>query len=183
MTKGLRRLVIACAALALVLAAVLVRISRQIDVTLLAVEYRLDDPDYAVERTITVQGRDTRNLLGRGTFEGTVAVSGLETAGEDWTAYVTFPPDSHLNITFDRFGSFEHSAVKELYTLLADRNWTEVLILLAEEWDSENGAHHASFDFQTGRFLVSGAPDRAKALDLAASLTRGTVLSSIFSEP
>lgn len=66
MTKGLRRLVIACAALALVLAAVLVRISRQIDVTLPAVEYRLDDPDYAVERTITVQGRDTRNLLGRG---------------------------------------------------------------------------------------------------------------------
>ena len=182
MTKGLRRLLTACAALVLVLAAVLVRISRQIDVTLPAVEYRLDDLDYAVERTITVQGRDTRNLLGRGIFEGTVAVSGLEPAGEDWTAYVTFPPDSHLNITFDRTGSFEHSAVKELYTLLADRNWTEVLILLAEERDSENGAHHTSFDFQTGRFLVSGPPDRAEALGRAAFLTRNTVLSPIFSE-
>lgn len=181
MKKRTRAALIVCAVLVLAVAAVCLPFTRRIDTTLTATEYRLDDPDYAVEHTITVQGYDTRNLLGRGEFEGTFAVSGFETAGDGWTAHVTFPaPDTYWNISFVVPGSFGYMTVKDIYSLLADRRWSSFVALLPEEWTSDNGAHHTSFDPETGRVLISGLADREAALALARELSRGTSLESVF---
>ena len=77
--------------------------SRKIDMTLIATEYRFNDPDYAVEHTVTIRGYDTRNLLGRGNFKGTFAINGWETARKGWTAYVQFPirSGSYFNMNFN----------------------------------------------------------------------------------
>lgn len=182
MKKRTRVILIACAILLLAAAAaVLLPFTRKIDTTLTATEYRLDAPDYAVEHTVAIRGYDTRNLLGRGKFEGTFAVSGFETAGDGWTAHVTFPaPDTYWNISFEVPDGFGYMTGKDIYSLLADRQWSSLVALLPEEWTSDNGAHHASFDPETGRFLVSGPSDRDTALTLARELSRGTSLEPVF---
>ena len=63
--------------------------SREIDVTLTATEFRLDNPDYAVEHTVTIRGRDSRNHLGKGQLQGTISISGLE-GMEDTTEVMAF---------------------------------------------------------------------------------------------
>ena len=54
------------AVLALILAGVLLNHAweQDVDITLTAAEYRLDDPDYAVEHTVTLRGRGGRHLFG-----------------------------------------------------------------------------------------------------------------------
>jgi len=61
-------LFITCIALLVTMAILNFPGSRAIDVTLTATEYRLDDPNFAAEHTVAIQGRDTRNLLGKGRF-------------------------------------------------------------------------------------------------------------------
>lgn len=182
MKKRTRVILVACAILLLAAAAaVLLPFTRKIDTTLTATEYRLDDPDYAVEHTVTIQGYDTRSLLGRGKFEGTFAVSGFETAGDGWVAHVTLPaPDTYWNTSFVVPDSFGYITGKDIYSLLPNRQWSSFVALLPEEWTSDNGAHHASFDPETGRFLVSGPPDRKAALALARELSKGTSLEPVF---
>ena len=63
--------------------------SREIDVTLTATEFRLDNPDYAVEHTVTIRDRDSRNHLGKGQLQGTISISGLE-GMEDTTEVMAF---------------------------------------------------------------------------------------------
>ena len=72
-----RVLLTLCGIAALAAAIVCLPVSREINTTAAATEYRLDDPAYAVEHTVVIHGHDTRNLLGYGVFEGTFAVSGF----------------------------------------------------------------------------------------------------------
>ena len=58
-----RVLLTLCGIAALAAAIVCLPVSREINTTAAATEYRLDDPAYAVEHTVTIQGRDARNLL------------------------------------------------------------------------------------------------------------------------
>ena len=154
--------------------------SRKIDTTLIATEYRFNDPDYAVEHTITIRGYDTRNLLGRGTFEGTFAVSDWETAQEGWSAYIQFPirSDSYFNMNFnDPSGQ---AITRNTFSMLADRDWTRFVGLILESTEHNDGTVTGSFDPETGRFLVSGPPDRTVALTLASELAKGTSLEALF---
>ena len=69
MERRSRVILIVCAVLLLLITLTLCfPVSRKIDTTLIATEYRFNDPDDAVEHTVTIRGCDTRNLLGRGTF-------------------------------------------------------------------------------------------------------------------
>lgn len=154
--------------------------SRQIDTTLTAVEYRFGDPDYVVEHTVTIRGRDTRNRLGRGTFEGSIAVQGWETAGEDWTFRVTFPLEERAFNIEASSSDDSFSQVRDICSLTVDRDWTAFVALLPEERWGDDGSHSARFDPETGRFLVSGPADREAALLRAAELSRGTVIEELF---
>lgn len=182
MKKRTRVILIVCVVLVLaVIAAVCLPFTRKIDTTLTATEYRFDAPDYAVDHTVTIQGYDTRNLLGRGKFEGTIAVSGFQTAGDGWIAHVTFPaPDTYGNIWFEVPNGYGQVMTTGIYSLLSDRDWTSLLALLPEERDTSNGAHEASFDPMNGHFLVSGPAGRDDAMAQAAALAKGTALAPIF---
>lgn len=161
-------------------AAVCLPFARKIDATLTATEYRFDDPDYTVEHTVIIRGCDTRNLLGRGTFKGTFAVSGWETAQEGWTAYVQFPirSDSYFNMNFnDPSGQ---AITRNTFSMLADRDWTRFVGLILESTEHGDGTVTGSFDPESGCFLVSGPPDRTAALALASELAKGTSLEPIF---
>ena len=182
MKRRARVILIVCVVLALAaVAAVCLPFTRKINTTLTATEYRLDDPDYAVEHTVAIRGYDTRSLLGRGKFEGTFAVSGFETAEDGWVAHVIFPvPDTYWNISYVVPDSFRYMIGKDIYSLLPDRQWSSFVALLPEERTSGSGDHYASFDPETGRILVSGSPDREAALALARELSRGTSLEPVF---
>ncbi len=181
MKKRSRVVLITCVVLLLLAALILCFPgSRKIDMTLIATEYRFNDPDYAVEHTVTIRGYDTRNLLGRGYFKGTFAVSGWETARKGWTAYVQFPirSGSYFNMNFnDPSGQ---AITRNTFSMLADRNWTHFAGLILESTERSVGTVTGSFDPGTGRFLVSGPPDRTAALSLASELAKGTSLEPLF---
>lgn len=185
LSKRERGVLLGAAAVTVLLAvAWMLPTSRQIDTTLTAVEYRFDDPDHAVEHTVAIQGRDTRNRLGRGEFEGTIAVKGWETAGENWIFRATFPLEERMfNIDAIHIDVIHPGGLRftrDICSLTADRDWTAFVALLPEEkWDAD-GSHSASFDPDTGRFLVSGPADRETALSRAAELSKGTAIERIF---
>ena len=122
-------------------------------------------------------GYDTRNLLGKGDFEGTFAVDGWETAGEGWLTKVTFPePHTYTNVWYQNPAGYWVST-RELCALLANRDWSAFVGLLYEH----NGPDSAYLNAETCRFLVSGSLPRDEALALAADLTKGTSLEPVFS--
>lgn len=184
MKKRFRVVLIVCAVLALaVLATFCLPFTREIDTTLTAVEYRFDDPDYAVKHTVTIRGYDTRNLLGRHwKFVGTFAVSGFETAGDGWVAHVTFPiPETYGNTYFEVPHGNGYITAADIFSLLPNRNWTSFTALIQETSQDQDGSLHGSFDPETARFLVSGPAGRNAALYRALDLTKGTALEPIFS--
>lgn len=161
---------------AIILAALLVFLawlfpgSRNIDVTLTATEYRLDDPDYAVEHTVTIQGRDSRNRLGKGAFQGTIAISGLE--GMEDATEVLASLDSEYPLTTEAF----REPTIPLSVLVPNWDYTEFLALLSNE--SADGVR--STGGASMRFLVSGPPDRDAALSKAADLAKNTFWADSF---
>lgn len=124
-------------------------------------EYRLDDPDCAVARTVRIQGYDTRNLLGRGRFEGTLQVSGIDT-GAFQTAHAAFPVSpGTANVWYAEPNGYR--APQEIFSLSAERDWSAVALLLLDGPPEDGGGW-------TGLVLVSGPPDREAALALAERL-------------
>lgn len=171
-------LYIAALVLAIAVWACLMPGSRKIDTVVLATEYSFADPDYRVERTVTIQGYDTRNILGKGKFEGTFAAPGWTNAGDGWHTVAPFPMPEHYINVWNIMP--ESSAPNDLASLLPSRDWTAFVCLLQESWVDANGDGHASLDPETCRFLVSGALSRDEALALAADLTRDTPLEVVF---
>lgn len=115
-----------------------------------------------------IHGHDTRNLLGYGHFEGTFAVSGFESGQEGWTFRVSFSGKKSLGTAFSRRPSGE-ACTRDLFHLLADRDWSDFAGLIMEVTDH---ADHSSGNFSpdSGRFLVSGPADRDAAVARAAKL-------------
>lgn len=144
--------------------------SRRINVTLTATEYRLNDPDFAVEHSLTLCGRDERNRLGRGTFQGTVSISGLE----------GMEAPTKILVSLGR----EHSTVSGgpgdpdllLSVLIPNWDYTELLGLLSTI--DTDGGHHTGGP--STRFFVSGPADRNAALATAFSLAAGTYWEPMF---
>ena len=155
-------IVIALAAAALVLLVPLTK--RQISITTTATEYRLDDPDYTVEQTVSIQGTDKRNLLGWGEYTGTFAVSGFE--GGDTVIVVHFPKDSEAPWVsgFEAGTGFN----TDFSYIAASRDWSDFAALSRESDPAFN------------RVLVSGGTDRATAMALAKKLYAGTMFERRF---
>lgn len=166
-----RVLLTLCGIAALAAAIVCLPVSREINTTAAATEYRLDDPAYAVEHTVTIQGRDARNLLGYGHFEGTFAVSGFESGQKGWTFRVSFSDKKSLGTAFSRRPSGE-ACTRDLFHLRADRDWSDFAGLIMEVSDKAGHTSIGTFDPDTGRFLVSGPADREAAVAKAAALFR-----------
>ena len=166
-----RVLLTLCGIAALAAAIVCLPVSREINTTAAATEYRLDDPAYAVEHTVTIQGRDARNLLGYGHFEGTFAVSGFESGQPGWMIYTVFSNKKSLRTTYSSNPSGE-PCTRDLFHLRADRDWSDFAGLIMEVSDKAGHTSTGNFDPDTGRFLVSGPADREAAVAKAAALFR-----------
>lgn len=146
--------------------------SREIDVTFTATEYRLDDPDYAVERTVTIRGRDSRNRLGKGgQFKGAISISGLE-GMNDATEVLASLNATHPMVT----GAFIEP-YPPLSVLIPNWDYTEVLGILENE-PAESGVRTTGG--KSMRFLVSGSADREAALAQAAKLAKNTYWADNF---
>lgn len=167
-----KRVILILCVLTVVLTAVIcLPFARKIDTTVTATEYRFDDPAYAVEHTVTIQGRDARNLLGYGHFEGTFAVSGFESGQPGWMIYTVFSNKKSLRTTYSSNPSGE-PCTRDLFHLRADRDWSDFAGLIMEVSDKADHSSSGTFDPDTGRFLVSGPADREAAVAKAAALFR-----------
>lgn len=171
------------AVLALILTGVLLNHAweQDVDVTLTATEYRQDDPDYAVEHTVTLRGRDARNFFGKGRFEGTVSISGLTGLEEELAIVLSFPKaEGRVSLVeglvslVDESGEV-HAGGKMLGPVFPSRDYTQFVWFLADEV-SEDDASYGS------RFLISGPAGRETAFALAAKLTKGSLWGFVFSE-
>ena len=164
-----RVLLAICGFAALAAAIVCLPVSREINTTAAATEYRLDDPAYAVEHTVTIQGRDARNLLGYGHFEGTFAVSGFESGQPGWMIYTVFSNKKSLRTTYSSNPSGE-PCTRDLFCLWANRYWSSFAGLIMEVTDHADQSSSGNFSPDSGRFLVRGPADRDAAVARAAKL-------------
>ena len=164
-----RVILILCVLAVLLTAVICLPFARKIDTTVTATEYRFDDPSYAVEHTVVIQGYDTRNLLGCGEFTGTFAVSGFESGQDGWTFRVSFSDKKSLDTAFSRRPSGE-PCPRDLFHPRADRDWSDFAGLIMEVSDTADHSSTGTFDPDTGRFLVSGPADREAAMARAAEL-------------
>lgn len=144
--------------------------SREIDVTLIATEYRLDDPDFAVEHTVTIRGRDSRTRFGSGSFKGTISISGIEGMEEE-TEILASIGGEHPHA---RGGI--HDRLIPLGVLIPDWDYSAFVALLAET-TSDNVRYLGG---ENARFLVSGPTNREDAIVLAAKLSKGTYYEDLF---
>lgn len=164
-----KRILLSVCILAVLAAAIVcLPFARKIDTTVTATEYKFNDPSYAVEHTVVIQGYDTRNLLGYGEFTGTFAVSDFESGQEGWSFRVSFSKKS-LGTAFSRRPSGE-TCTRDLFHLRADRDWSDFAGLIMEVSDTADHTSTGTFDPDTGRFLVSGPADREAAMARAAEL-------------
>ena len=164
-----KRILLSVCILAVLAAAIVcLPFARKIDTTVTATEYKFNDPSYAVEHTVVIQGYDTRNLLGYGEFTGTFAVSGFESGQDGWTFRVSFSKKS-LGTAFSRRPSGE-TCTRDLFHLRADRDWSDFAGLIMEVSDTADHSSTGTFDPDTGRFLVSGPAGREAAMARAAEL-------------
>ena len=166
-----RVILILCVLAVLLTAVICLPFARKIDTTVTATEYRFDDPSYAVEHTVVIQGYDTRNLLGYGEFTGIFAVSGFESWQANCrTSFGFFRKGPSVNISC-LMPSGELRA-GSLFHLRADRDWSDFAGLIMEVSDTADHSSTGTFDPDTGRFLVSGPADREAAVAKAAALFR-----------
>lgn len=165
--------------LALILAGVLLNHAweQNVDITLTATEYRPDDPDYAMEHTVTLRGRDARNFFGKGRFEGTVSISGLAGLDGEQAIVLSFQKGEGLVSLVDESGEV-HAGVKILMFVIPSRDYSEFVWVLRNEVQ-DDGASQGGGSL---RFLISGPADRETAFSLAAKLTKGLIWESIFTE-
>ena len=144
--------------------------SREIDVTLTATEYRLNDPDFAVEHTVTIRGRDSRTRFGSGSFVGTMSISGVEGMEIETTVLASIGCEH----------PFAAAAVDEaplpFRVFIPNWNYTAFLVLLVDI-DADGTRRFGGDDT---RFLVSGTADREAALAVAAELSKGTYWEKYF---
>ena len=151
-----KRILLSVCILAVLAAAIVcLPFARKIDTTVTATEYKFNDPSYAVEHTVVIQGYDTRNLLGCGEFRGIFAVSSFS--------------KKSLGTAFSRRPSGE-TCTRDLFHLRADRDWSDFAGLIMEVSDKADHSSSGTFDPDTGRFLVSGPADREAAMARAAEL-------------
>ena len=167
-----KRILLSVCILAVLAAAIVcLPFARKIDTTVTATEYKFNDPSYAVEHTVVIQGYDTRNLLGYGEFTGTFAVSGFESWQANCrTSFGFFRKGPSVNISC-LMPSGELRA-GSLFHLRADRDWSDFAGLIMEVSDKAGHTSTGNFDPDTGRFLVSGPADREAAVAKAAALFR-----------
>lgn len=164
------------AVLALILAGVLLNHAweRAVDVTLTATEYRLDDPDYAVEHIVTLRGHGARNFWGKGRFDGTVSISGLAGLEKEQAIVLSFHPKVEGLVSLVDESGEVHAGGEMLGPVFPSRNYTKFVWLLANSPD-EAGAYGR-------RYLITGPAGREAAFSLAAELTKGSLWESVFSK-
>lgn len=165
-----KRILLSVCILAVLAAAIVcLPFARKIDTTVTATEYKFNDPSYAVEHTVVIQGYDTRNLLDCGEFRGIFAVSGFES----WQA------NCRTSFGFFRKGPSVNTSclmpsgelrTGGLFYLRASRDWSDFAGLIMEVSDTADHSSTGTFDPDTGRFLVSGPADREAAMARAAEL-------------
>ena len=178
-----RVLLALCGFAALAAAIVCLPVSREINTTAAATEYRLDDPAYAVEHTVTIQGRDARNLLGHGHFEGMFAVSGFESGQSGWALHVSFPLRRAASNAYSQDPEGQ-PCTRDLFCLLANRDWSSFAGLIMEVTDHADQSSSGNFSPDSGRFLVSGPADRDAAVARAAELfQKDPYWHSLFQSP
>jgi len=153
--------------------------SKKIERVFEATEYSFSDPDYTVTHTITAEGYDTRNLFGRGHYEGTFAVESWELAQAGWRLYAKFPIPAHYWNSTSVHPSGYHTS-SEILCFLPNRNWTSFVCLIQEIEVDASGSKHGSFDPESGRFMVCGSLTREEALEEAYHLSKGTLLEPLF---
>ena len=165
-----KRILLSVCILAVLAAAIVcLPFARKIDTTVTATEYKFNDPSYAVEHTVVIQGYDTRNLLGCGEFTGTFAVSGFESWQTNCrTSFGFFRKGPSVN-TSCLMPSGE-LRTGSLFYLRASRDWSDFAGLIMEVSDTADHTSTGTFDPDTGRFLVSGPADREAAMARAAEL-------------
>ena len=153
--------------------------SRRIDKIVEATEYSFTDPNYAVSHSITIQGYDTRNFFDYGHFEGVFSSGNWELAQKGWKLKAKFPiSDTYWNAY--AVDSSSQPISTNVFSLLPDRKWESLVVLLQEVSDQPDGDRITSFNHQNGRFIVSGSLPREEALIEACRLTKGTSLEPLF---
>lgn len=173
-----QRITILCITALLVAVIAIFPRAKKVEKIIEATEYSFADPSYAVTHTITINGYDTRNFIGRGQYQGIFAVEGWETAQEDWKLSARFPIPYNYGNAIAVKPSGEPLST-DILSLLPNRNWTSFVAVI--QTIEDKGDHrYGSFDPNANSFIVCGTLSREEAFAEACRLTKGTSLQSLF---
>lgn len=141
--------------------------STDIDMEVEAMEYSLGDAAYAVPHTIVIQGTYTKQVIGETKFQGTLAISGIESTQPPNQANAIFSGPRayvhYLGFSSDGRSSFLFS--NELIELYATSDFSQFSFKLFETTE-DGDTFSASWDEKTGRFLAYPAQTREEAVAL-----------------
>ena len=138
---------------------------RDIDITLLGIQFRTGDAEYTEEKTINIKGRYWRYLFRNDRFEGRIEVEGYDFTFDKrmWPVTLSFENScggrsSFLLYTGYADGSFLDGAAWRIYS---NPDFSKVLIM---PYGSGN---------EDTVFISAPANDREQAIDIIAKLTNG----------
>lgn len=134
-----------------------------------AVEYRIDDTDFAEDHEAVIAGTYTWNRAGKRTFEGSFWIDGLD-----------IDPDGRVKLTleskkthYDERAQFYDAAGQPVWTQVYDVLWgiggQGAVVRLWDEYRKDAEGGHAAFG-QGRRFLCIGTLSRTDAIILVDTL-------------
>lgn len=124
-----------------------------------AVEYRMDDPDYAVNHGAVIQGTYTHSRTGNWTFDGTFWIDGL---GMDAGGRARLTSERGEDQFYDAAGQ---PFTAPVYEVLPSPDGRSAVVRLWDEYTVDDKGHiHAGIEEPGRRFICAGALSREGAV-------------------
>ena len=135
---------------------------RQISYRGTAIEYSPVDETIAIPHEVILEGTYNRVIFGKDTFEGTFYISdveGLENIPNNVSFRIVRSPG-----TPDFRDAYGQPHGTELFEAHASRYFRNLTVMFADSFEKRPDGSSASFNYNTGHFLVLHAQNREDAL-------------------
>lgn len=134
-----------------------------------AVEYRMDDMEFAADREAIIQGRYTWNRAGKGTFEGDFWIDGLDIDPGGRAKLTLESKRTHYDERAQFYDAAGQPVTTQVYDVLWGAGGQGAVVRLWDEYIKDAEGSHGTFG-QGRRFLCIGTLSRTDAIILVDTL-------------
>ena len=136
-----------------------------------AVEYRMDDMDFAEDHEAVIRGTYTWNRAGKRTFEGDFWIDGLDIDPDGRAKLTLESKKTHYDERTQFYDAAGQPVVTQVYDVLWGVGGQGAAVRLWDEYAEDAKGRHAAFS-QGRRFICIGEMSRTDAMTLADTLKK-----------